>query len=132
MPQFSERSRRNLITCDVRLQHVFNEVIKHVDCTIIEGHRSETRQKELLDAGKTKVKVSRHNRWPSMAVDVAPYPIDWKDTQRFIFFSGFVLGLAAQVGIPLRWGGDWNRNGKFGDQTFNDYVHFEIPKEADR
>lgn len=142
MPHFSEQSRKKLDTCDVRLQHVFNEVIKYVDCTILEGHRSEARQRQLLREGKTKVEVSRHMATPSMAVDVAPYPINWGNSGnaserqaalwRFIHFGGFVTGLASQIGIPIRWGGDWNRNFKFGDQTFNDWVHFEIPKDADR
>lgn len=142
MPHFSDESRKKLSSCDVRLQHLFNEVIKHVDCTILEGHRSEERQRQLLAEGATKVERSRHNSKPSMAVDVAPYPIDWGNSgtsaqrlaavQRFIYFGGFVKGLASYIGIPVRWGGDWNQNHVFGDQTFNDYVHFELPKEVDR
>jgi hypothetical protein len=61
-----------------------------------------------------------------MAVDVAPYPIDWEDTKRFYHFAGFVQATAKQLNIPIIWGGDWNNNNNFKDQTFNDLVHFEL------
>ena len=81
MPKFGRRSKERLATCDEKLQKVFNEVIKHVDCSVLEGHRSEERQNKLYEEGKTKVKYpkGRHNASPSLAVDVAPYPIDWND-----------------------------------------------------
>ena len=44
MPKFGSKSRERLATCDERLQKVFNEVIKHVDCSILEGHRIAERQ----------------------------------------------------------------------------------------
>ena len=47
MPRFGTRSKRNLATCDKRLQRIFNEVIKHVDCSVIEGHRDQQRQDKL-------------------------------------------------------------------------------------
>ena len=30
------------------------------------------------------------------------------------------------MNIKLRWGGDWNDNKDFSDQTFDDLVHFEL------
>ena len=47
MPKFGSRSKKNLATCDERIQKVLNEVIKHVDCSVIEGHRSAERQNKL-------------------------------------------------------------------------------------
>ena len=41
MPYFGRRSKKQLSTCDKKLQDVFNEVIKHVDCSVLEGHRGE-------------------------------------------------------------------------------------------
>ena len=78
MPRFGKRSNVNLASCDERLQKVFNEVIKHVDCSVLEGHRGEERQNKLQEEGKSKVRYpdGRHNASPSNAVDVAPYPID--------------------------------------------------------
>ena len=131
MPYFGKRSRTNLATCDERLRKVFNEVIKHVDCSVIEGNRNEARQNKLYAEGKTKVMFpnGRHNHNPSRAVDVVPYPIDWSDRERFHLFAGFVLGIAKSMNINLRWGGDWNQNFEVDDNQFDDFPHFEIRKE---
>ena len=128
MPRFGKRSRGNLATCDERLQKVFNEVIKNVDCSVIEGHRSKERQNKLYDEGKTKVRYpnGRHNAKPSNAADVVPYPIDWEDRERFHLFAGYVLGVARGMGITLRWGGDWNMNFEVDDNKFDDFPHFEL------
>ena len=128
MAKFGKRSKERLATCDERLQEVFNEVIKYVDCSVLEGHRSAARQNRLYEEGKTKVRYpkGRHNASPSLAVDVAPYPIDWNDRERFHLFAGFVLGMARRMGINLRWGGDWNQNFEVADNQFDDFPHFEI------
>tara|TARA_B100001094_G_scaffold275248_1_gene282677 strand:+ start:149 stop:541 length:393 start_codon:yes stop_codon:yes gene_type:complete len=128
MPRFGKRSNVNLASCDERLQKVFNEVIKHVDCSVLEGHRGEERQNKLQEEGKSKVRYpdGRHNASPSNAVDVAPYPIDWDDRERFHLFAGFVLGVASGMGYTLRWGGDWNMNFEVDDNKFDDFPHFEI------
>ena len=47
---------------------------------------------------------SKHNKLPSKAVDVAPYPIDWNDPDRFYHFAGYVRGIAEGMGIKIRWG----------------------------
>jgi peptidoglycan L-alanyl-D-glutamate endopeptidase CwlK len=131
MPKFGKSSREKLATCDNRLQKVFNEVINHVDCSVLEGHRGEKRQNQLFVSGNTKVKYpdGRHNASPSRAVDVAPYPIDWNDRERFHLFAGFVLGIAKGMGINLRWGGDWNQNFEVNDNQFDDFPHYEIRGE---
>ena len=128
MPKFGKRSIERLSTCDKRLQEVFNEVIKTVDCSVLEGHRSKDRQNALYKEGKTKVTYpkGRHNSFPSLAVDVAPYPVDWGDRERFHLFAGFVLGIAKSMGINLRWGGDWNSNWQVDDNKFDDFPHFEL------
>jgi len=126
--KFGQTSRDRLATCDERLQRVFNKVIKHRDCSILCGHRGQAEQDEALRTGKSKLgwPKSKHNTLPSKAVDVAPWPIDWTDLDRFRVFAGFVLGVAATMGIPLRWGGDWDGDGTNRDQTFHDLPHFEV------
>ena len=128
MPKFGTRSRNALHSCDEKLIKVFNEVIKTVDCSVLEGHRNKAKQDEYYDEGKSKVKYpnGRHNKLPSMAVDVCPYPIDWDDRERFHLFAGFVLGIAKSMGINLRWGGDWNQNFEVDDNKFDDFPHFEL------
>jgi peptidoglycan L-alanyl-D-glutamate endopeptidase CwlK len=128
MPRFGNSSKERLKTCDERLQKVFNEVIKYVDCSVLEGHRSQERQDRLYEEGKTKVKYpnGRHNADPSRAADVTPYPVDWDDRERQTLFAGFVLGLARNMGIKLRWGGDWDMDFDVQDNKFDDFPHFEI------
>ena len=128
MPRFSTRSKSRLHTCDERLVDLFNEVVKGFDCTIIEGHRGKKAQNEAFNKGNSKVKFpnGKHNQSPSVAVDVAPYPIDWSDRDRFHYFSGYVLGIASQMGLKIRWGGDWDMDTKTKDNKFDDLVHFEI------
>ena len=128
MPKFGKTSKYRLLSCDYRLQKVLNEVIKYVDCSVLEGYRDERTQDKLYSEGKTKVRypMGRHNSNPSRAVDVVPYPIDWKDRERFHLFAGFVLGIARSMGIKLRWGGDWNMNFEVDDNKFDDFPHFEL------
>ena len=130
MPRFGKRSKERLATWEKDLQMVFNEVIKYVDCSILEGHRSKDRQNSLYEDGKTKVRYpnGRHNASPSRAVDVTPYPVDWADRERQTLFAGFVLGVANQMGIELRWGGDWDQDFEVKDNRFDDFPHFELKK----
>ena len=128
MPKYSKRSKDRLATCDTRLQEIFNEVIKYVDCSVLEGHRSKERQNKLYDEGRTKVRYpdGRHNASPSQACDVTPYPVNWDDRERQTLFAGFVLGLARNMVHKLRWGGDWDMDFKVMDNRFDDFPHFEI------
>ena len=128
MPRFGKTSAERLSTCDHSLRKVFHEVIKHVDCSILEGHRNEERQNKLFKEGKTKVKypIGRHNSSPSRAVDATPYPVNWEDRERQTLFAGFVLGIAKGMNINIRWGGDWDRDFEVADNRFDDFPHFEI------
>jgi peptidoglycan L-alanyl-D-glutamate endopeptidase CwlK len=128
MPRFSKTSLERLNTCDTKLVQLFSTVINVYDCRIIQGHRDQYEQNEYYRIGKSKVQWpnSQHNSLPSKAVDVAPYPIDWKNTKRFYHFAGFVKGTAEQMGILLRWGGDWDSDYDLDDQIFMDLVHFEL------
>ncbi len=136
MLKFSLKSKNNLATCHEDLQKIFNEVIKNYDCSILQGWRSNEEQEELFRENKTKLRSgqSKHNKRPSLAVDVAPYPIDWKkinkrdikEYYKFYHFAGYVKGIADNMKIEIRWGGDWNNNNSFDDQTFDDLPHFEL------
>ena len=130
MPRFGRKSKERLASCDPRLQELFNEVIKYVDCSVLEGHRSKERQNRLYDEGKTKVRYpnGRHNADPSLAVDVTPYPVDWEDRERQTLFAGVVLGIARGLGIRIRWGGDWDMDFDVQDNKFDDFPHFELKK----
>ena len=128
MAKFGPTSKKNLSEAHSALQRLFEEVVKHHDCSVIEGHRPQAEQEKAFHSGKSKVNWpdSKHNSTPSNAVDVVPYPIDWNDKERFYYFAGIVKGIASQMGIPIRWGGDWNSNNIFNDQSFHDLPHFEL------
>lgn len=127
MPKFSKQSLNRLQSCDERLLKLFNEVIKHFDCTILEGRRTVERQSMLVEQGKSKTMNSKH--LTGKAVDVAPYPINWEDRERFTYFAGFVMGVASQQGLKIRWGGDWDKDTDLSDNSFDDLPHFEIVGE---
>ena len=124
MPKFGKRSKERLRGVDTRLVNVLNELVKIMDVTIIEGLRSEQRQEKLLKEGSTKTKFSKHIE--GKAVDLAPYPIDWNDRDRFHYMGGMIRGIAKQLNIPVRWGGDWDGDGETKDNKFDDLVHVEI------
>jgi len=124
MPKFGKRSKERLRGVDTRLVNVLNELVKIMDVTIIEGLRSKQRQEILLQEGKTKSKFSKHIE--GKAVDLAPYPIDWEDRDRFHYMGGMIRGIAKQLNINVRWGGDWDSDGETKDNRFDDLVHVEI------
>lgn len=130
MAKFGRTSSRRLDTCAPRLQVIFREIVRDFDCSVLCGHRTKEEQDALqgFDPPKTKVSWpnSKHNSYPSKAIDVAPYPIDWEDRERFTMFAGWVLGYAAAKGIKLRWGGDWDGDTEVDDNEFDDLPHFEL------
>ena len=128
MPSFSQRSINNLQTCHDDLIKLFEEVIRHYDCAVICGHRSKEDQDKAYHEGKSKLRypLSKHNKMPSLAVDVVPYPIAWDDLDRFYHFVGFVTGVAKTLGINIRSGLDWDGDLNFKDQNFLDAPHFEL------
>ena len=132
---FSAKSIAELKTCHFKLRMLFYEVIKHYDCSIIQGHRGQQEQDEYFRIGFSKLKFpkGKHNKILSLAVDAGPYNpyirgIDWNDRDSFYHFAGFVRGVAAQMGFNIRWGGDWDSDKDLHDQTFMDLVHFELVK----
>lgn len=86
---------------------------------VIEGLRTEKRQRELVASGASKTMNSRH--LTGHAVDLAPYVsgmIRW-DWPLYHKLAPAVKQAAAEVGVPIEWGGDW--------RTFKDGPHFQLP-----
>ena len=125
---YSKKSHDNLIESHLDLQLLFNEVIKGYDNSILCGYRGRADQNKFYIEKKSKVQWpdSEHNKIPSLAIDSAPYPIDWSNIKRFYHYAGYVLGIAYSLNIKIRWGGDWDRDNDLDDQSFNDLIHFEI------
>jgi hypothetical protein len=120
MPKFSRASKRKLEECDNRLQTVMNEAIKYYDFSVICGHRGKADQNIANTRGFSTKKWpnSRHNKFPSKAVDVAPYPINWENINRFYELAGVIKTTAKQLKIKIQWGGDW--------KAFKDYPHWQV------
>lgn len=131
MAGYGKESEFQLRTVHPRLQALFREVVRHYDNKIVEGHRGEAAQNRAVREGKSKLAWPKgnHNAYPSRAVDAYPFPIDMKDMKRFYHFAGFVQGVAAVMGIKIRWGGDWDGDKDLNDNAFADLVHFELSKE---
>jgi peptidoglycan L-alanyl-D-glutamate endopeptidase CwlK len=128
MARFGKGSKIQLETLHPWLQEILTEAIKYVDFTVLEGHRGQEAQDQAYKLGFSKIRWphGKHNSSPSLAVDIAPYPIVWADTERFVYFAGWIMAIAAQKGTPLRWGGDWNRDTRVKDEKFRDWGHFEL------
>jgi len=107
------------------------KALQVMDCKILEGYRDKERQDFLYDIGKSHLKFpsSQHNAKPSLAVDAVPYPIDWNDRERMTLFAGIVLGVASELGVTIRWGGDWDTDTFVMDNSFDDLAHFEIVED---
>lgn len=132
---FGERSTINLASADPRLIRVAKRALSYgvMDFSIIEGHRTPQRQLELYNQGLSQIKEDgKHNAVPSLAIDILPYPANvngvnvWKDKQRFSVLAGLMLAAAAEEGVKLRWGGDWDGDGNNSDSSFLDLPHFEL------
>ena len=128
MPVYSEKSKKILNDAHPGLQKLFKEVIKHFDCRIICSYRGKAAQTLAKETGKSKAAFgeSPHNFVIACAVDVVPYPVDWKDTDRMQYFAGQVGGIARMMGIEIRWGGDWDDDTHLRDNRFDDLPHTEV------
>lgn len=60
------------------------------------------------------------------AVDLLPAPFDWKDAKPFALVNDAMMAASKELGIPIRWGKDWNRNGKPGEKGETDSPHWEL------
>lgn len=75
--------------------------------------------------------ASKHYPRPdgySHAVDLAPFPIDWNDLARFDRVAALMLEAAKVEGVPIRWGADWDRDGKPRERGETDSPHFELDR----
>ena len=127
--KLSQRSIDRLKGVNPSLVAVFKRACETMpfDVTVLEGLRSYERQQELLKQGATKVSISRH--MSGNALDIAPYPIDWNDLERFQIVAEHMFKAAKELGIVIRWGGTWERS--FTKPVkwakFLDAPHFELP-----
>lgn len=138
MATYGRASRQRLSTAHPDLRRWAERLILRFDHTVVCGHRGKEDQEEAFRNGKSKVHYpdSRHNYFPSLALDLAPWDsirgvIDWDHPERFILLAGMGLELAASMDLPITWGGDWDSDTFMRDHSFKDFPHFQLPKDYD-
>lgn len=127
MYKFSAKSLSRLNNSKVhpKIKILMYEAIKtsSIDFTIIETVRTIEQQKINVAKGVSKTMNSKHIHSKTKsgyceAVDIAPYPIDWKNIKRFILLSQHIKDTAKRLGIKITWGGDF--------KSFFDAPHYEL------
>lgn len=114
-------SKLRLVACCPELRRLTEAVAEGVDrgecpgvtdITVLCGFRGEKEQNEAYakKASKLQWPNSKHNKLPSLAVDMAPYPIDWSvaGLPAFRALRKYTLSVAERLGIKIRiisW--DW-------------------------
>jgi len=143
-PRFSsKRSQIALHTVHYDLVKICNIVIEYMDFSALEGARTLDMQKHYFAQGRSKLdgvtKRSKHQVSEdsplSFAIDIAPYPIDFKDEHkakaRFYMLAGRMkmasefLIEAGEISHKLVWGGDWNSDNIFTG-NWDDLPHFQL------
>jgi len=132
------KSRANLVGVHPDLVRVVERAIEisTVDFKVIEGVRTPERQRELYAQGRTKpgkvvTWTLKSNHFKAAdgfghAVDLLPAPYDWKDLAPFNLMAAAMFEAAGELGVALRWGADWDRDGKPREKGESDSPHFEL------
>lgn len=107
-------SLERLSSCHDDLQLLILDVAQRVDAgelftagirdiTVLCGQRGKAEQDAAFTRGTSKLQwpKSKHNQTPSLAVDIAPYPIYWHDREAFLVLRGFVLARAAALKLNV-------------------------------
>jgi len=108
--KLSQRSLDRLEGVKPELVEVVNRAIEitTVDFGVIEGLRSEERQKELVAKGASKTMKSKH--LTGDAVDLMAY-LDGRGCWEIPVYEPIADAMkqaAIECGVPIRWGGAWS------------------------
>ena len=136
--RFGSRSEDNLKGVNPQLINVVRLalIISNTDFAIIEGLRSEQRQHDLYAQGRSKpgpvvtwTLTSKHITGD--AVDLLPINPetgrgDWDYKQGFEEIRASMIAASDRLETPVRNGGDWNRNGVYGEKGETDVPHWEL------
>jgi len=136
-PLFDAQSAKRLRQAHPLIQKLMNQARSVIAFTIMDSQRGREEQERAFREGHSKAHFgqSAHNWTPAIAVDVAPQPLNWSDIGSFKHLQDVIgwwnpgdnsgHGLAKTMQIPIRWGGDWNMNGK-ADEHLVDMPHYEL------
>lgn len=140
---FSLHSQAQLAKAHPSLIKICYQLIKLHDFKVNETYRDAKAQEAAFKIGATKLHFphGKHNQLPSIAMDLFPFvgglfigfpdkadskEIYLQKCAQWAYFGGLALGTAASLGIPIRWGHDWNTDNNLFDQSFVDAPHFEL------
>lgn len=141
MIRFGKASLAVRATLDTRLIVLVDDVASFVpakfDHSLICGWRDEAAQNKAFAEKRSSKRWpdSKHNVFPSLAVDILPFdsvPYDtgasvWNDDLRIARLIGVYEARAIELGIPIRVGLDFDGDGKSrGDERFIDAWHLEL------
>jgi len=135
MRKWSKRSQLVWNDLDPRLQILTTRIRDEVvDVSLISGYRGPDIQNEHYANGTSTLRWpdSKHNKKPSLAVDLQPYPYPRSEPKLWGalgYIAGRAFAIAQEEGFNIRWGGDWNGNGDLTDQNFDDLFHIEVLDE---
>lgn len=120
MVELGAASRRRLDGAHPLLRALFERVAAETPILVLDSQRGRTAQERAFALGHSRAHFgqSAHNWSPALALDVVPAPLDWADTARFSALAARVKALAAEMSIPIVWGGDWPR--------LRDMPHYEL------
>ena len=105
--------------------------ISEVDFSVLEGVRTLERQRELYAQGRTApgkivTWTMKSKHIDGKAVDLVPYPLDWDDLSKFDKIRNAMFQAAKEQDVNLRWGADWDGDGKYREKGEYDSPHFEL------
>lgn len=130
---FGEQSLKCRAQLHPRLVIVADEAIKTFNFRITCAFRGESEQNAAVanKASKLRWPFSRHNRQPAEAMDLVPWPFDyrddWKDRTRFARMMGHIEAAARRRAIPIRLGLDFNQDERTDvDEEWKDFPHVEL------
>ena len=103
---------------------------------VIEGLRSLERQRALVSAGASRTMNSKHlprvgrdgrefGHAVDLAAEVRGLGIRW-DWPLYPRIARRMRAAAAELGVSLTWGGDWDGDGSSDDESFKDGPHHQI------
>lgn len=124
---FGKRSHDRISQIDERLQRVVYKAATTMpfDLTVTEGLRTKEDQAKYVAAGTSWTMNSKH--LIGKAIDIAPYPVDWGDYERFRVMAEHMFAAAKELGIRIKWGGTWaeTTEGWLRNKKY-DGPHFEL------
>lgn len=148
--RFGSTSLGRLATVHPKLRQVVHRALElsPIDFMVLEGIRTPERQRELYGQGRTtaqctaagiSVKYAKphlqkvtwtlnSNHFTGRAVDLVPWPVDWRDLAKFDAIAKAMFAAAKELGIGIRWGADWDQDGNPREKGETDSPHFELEK----